>query len=158
MSTLSAEAPDIRRGIRPYWATTTTTTSRAEIPNVSVASDEVSDLRRNVIWFLVHDVSRRWHSLPTHFEGSFEEFGLLEEAVTTSSAPQHLMARAWRFLCIAHHRAVPQLLPLASEAQELLNWDVTIDPPPKRPSGTIAVAIKYTGRAVPRPVDDPWDE
>ena len=50
-------------------------------------------------------------------------------------------------------------LPFPSyDEDDILNWDVAIVTPPPRPSGTIRVKLKYTGRSKPIPVDDPWVE
>ena len=50
-------------------------------------------------------------------------------------------------------------LPFPSyEEEDILNWDVAIATPPPRPSGTIRVKLKYTGRSKPIPVEDPWAE
>ena len=50
-------------------------------------------------------------------------------------------------------------LPFPSyEEEDILNWDVAMATPPPRPSGTIQVKLKYTGRSKPIPVEDPWAE
>lgn len=46
-----------------------------------------------------------------------------------------------------------QLLP--ADDQDILNWDTWIKTSPKRPSGTIRVKLKYTGRSKPTPIDNP---
>ena len=40
--------------------------------------------------------------------------------------------------------------------EDILNWDITLQPPPKRPSGSVRVRLTYHGRNKPIPVDDPW--
>ena len=41
--------------------------------------------------------------------------------------------------------------------EDILNWDVAIENPPPRPSGTIRVKLKYKGRSKPIPVENPWE-
>ncbi len=43
------------------------------------------------------------------------------------------------------------------DEEDILNWDVTIMPPPRR-SGTIRVRLIYKGRSKPMPVENPWEE
>lgn len=38
---------------------------------------------------------------------------------------------------------------------ELLDWDMTINIAPKRPSGTLMVTLKYAGRGKPSPAEAP---
>lgn len=62
---------------------------------------------------------------------------------------------------IAHGSAHAQQirLPFPSyDEEDILNWDVAMVTPPPRPSGTIRVKLKYTGRSKPIPVEDPWAE
>ena len=40
--------------------------------------------------------------------------------------------------------------------EEVLNWDVAIEVPPPRPSGTIRARLKYKGRSKPMPIENPW--
>ena len=47
------------------------------------------------------------------------------------------------------------IFPTYSEA-EVLNWDVAIEVPPPRPSGTIRARLKYKGRSKPMPIENPW--
>ena len=44
------------------------------------------------------------------------------------------------------------------DEEDILNWDVTITPPPPRQSGTIQVKLIYKGRKKPMPVENPWEE
>jgi hypothetical protein len=44
---------------------------------------------------------------------------------------------------------------LATDDEELLDWDVWVEPPPARRLGTVAAKFEYVGRAKPRPVDEP---
>ena len=48
-------------------------------------------------------------------------------------------------------------LPCYNE-EDILYWDIAIEKPPPRPSGTIHVKLKYKGRSKPIPVDDFWEE
>ncbi len=41
--------------------------------------------------------------------------------------------------------------------EDILNWDVAIEAPPPRPSGTIRVKLKYKGRSKPIPIENPWE-
>ena len=47
------------------------------------------------------------------------------------------------------------IFPSYSE-EEVLNWDVAIEAPPLRPSGTIRARLKYKGRSKPMPIGNPW--
>lgn len=50
-------------------------------------------------------------------------------------------------------------LPFPSyEEEDILNWDAAIGTPPPRPSGTLRVKLKYTGRSKPIPIEEPWAE
>ena len=42
--------------------------------------------------------------------------------------------------------------------EDTLNWEVAIETPPPRPSGTIRVKLKYKGRSKPIPLENPWEE
>ncbi len=42
--------------------------------------------------------------------------------------------------------------------EDLLYWDVAIENPPPRPSGTIRVKLRYKGRSKPIPADHFWEE
>ena len=48
-------------------------------------------------------------------------------------------------------------VPTYSE-EDILNWEVAIETPPPRPSGTIRVKLKYKGRSKPIPLENPWEE
>lgn len=48
------------------------------------------------------------------------------------------------------------VLPAYNE-EDILNWDVAIQVPPSRPSGTIRVKLKYNGRSKPIPIESPWE-
>ena len=41
--------------------------------------------------------------------------------------------------------------------ESILDWDITIETAPSRPSGTIQVQLEYRGRSTPIPVEDPWE-
>lgn len=41
--------------------------------------------------------------------------------------------------------------------EDILNWEVTIEVPPPRPSGTIRAKLKYKGRSKPIPIKNPWE-
>ena len=43
------------------------------------------------------------------------------------------------------------------DAEDILNWDAAIVPPPRR-SGTMRVWLIYKGRSKPMPVENPWEE
>ena len=45
----------------------------------------------------------------------------------------------------------------AYSEEDILNWDVAIQVPPPRPSGTIQVKLKYKGRSKPIPIENPWE-
>ena len=45
----------------------------------------------------------------------------------------------------------------AYSEEDILNWDVAIQVPPPRPSGTIRVKLKYKGRSKPIPIENPWE-
>ena len=45
----------------------------------------------------------------------------------------------------------------AYSEEDILNWDVAIQVPPPRPSGTIRVKLKYKGRSKPTPIENPWE-
>ena len=50
-------------------------------------------------------------------------------------------------------------LPFSSyDDEDILDWDVAIIAPPPRPSGTIRVKLKYTGRSKPFPIENFWEE
>ena len=42
--------------------------------------------------------------------------------------------------------------------EDTLNWEVAIETPPPRPSGTIRVKLRYKGRSKPIPLENPWGE
>ena len=44
----------------------------------------------------------------------------------------------------------------ASDDEDVLDWDVWMQPPPPRRSGTIKVKLVCKGRSKPIPVTDPW--
>jgi hypothetical protein len=44
---------------------------------------------------------------------------------------------------------------LATDDEDLLDWDVWVEPPPARRLGTVTAKFEYIGRAKPRPVDEP---
>ena len=41
--------------------------------------------------------------------------------------------------------------------EDILNWEVAIEVPPSRPSGTIRAKLKYKGRSKPIPIENPWE-
>ena len=41
--------------------------------------------------------------------------------------------------------------------EDILNWEVAIEAPPSRPSGTIRAKLKYKGRSKPIPIENPWE-
>jgi len=45
---------------------------------------------------------------------------------------------------------------LQTDATEVLNWTLTVDPPPARLCGSIEVELRYRGRSSPIPAEDPW--
>ncbi|MDE0086283.1 MAG: hypothetical protein OXU23_11255 [Candidatus Poribacteria bacterium] len=47
---------------------------------------------------------------------------------------------------------------LLYDEEDLLDWDVTITPPPPHRSGTIRVKLIYKGRSKPTPIENPWEE
>lgn len=50
----------------------------------------------------------------------------------------------------------PHAFPSYSE-EDILNWEVAIEVPPPRPSGTIRVKLKYKGKSKPIPIENPWE-
>jgi hypothetical protein len=157
-----AEAAVIRRGFSRPWATTTTTTIEDEQPDISIAS-EVAPHHSIAEDMLVAWITQRmFRPVPPStgkvllFEGAPEQVGLFEDAIGSSRAvPHYLASPAWNsLLAPPHHRA---LLPSMVYRDEVLNWDVAIDVPPERRSGTLTVTLKYAGRDTPTPVEDPWD-
>lgn len=44
-----------------------------------------------------------------------------------------------------------------ADGSDILDWDVCLDTPPKRPSGKVKVRLNYRGRGKPIPVDAPKD-
>ena len=51
-----------------------------------------------------------------------------------------------------------QVAPVLSDGDDTLDWDVWIEAPPPRPTGTILVKLEFAGRGKPAPVEDPWAE
>lgn len=41
------------------------------------------------------------------------------------------------------------------DKEDIINWEVSIDTPPKRPKRTISAKLKHVGRSKPIPIDDP---
>ena len=44
------------------------------------------------------------------------------------------------------------------DEEEVLDWDVTIETTPSRPSGTMQVKLEYRGRSKPIPAENPWTD
>jgi hypothetical protein len=158
MSTEVIDAPIARRGLRPHWATTTTTTFESDIQYVSVASEAART--PTVIYLEVPYARMKFDSLPPTVgkmvlvEGAIEQVGQLEDVLASSGLhPRFPIIGAWRTLSAERTRISPS----QSYRDEMLDWDVSIEVAPKRPSGTIAVTLNYSGRGKPTAFNDPWD-
>jgi hypothetical protein len=162
MNTALAEAPVVGRGLKPNWATTSTSTIEKEIAEVSTTSE----LGRHPAWsiFAVIPYARlRSRSLPPRagiamlFEGAIEQVGYVEDAVTSSSRVRHFGAASVRTseLSLPSHRP---LLASPGSGDEILDWDVIVEVAPMRASGALTVTLEYAGRGVPLPFDDPGDD
>jgi hypothetical protein len=84
-------------------------------------------------------------------EGVPEQITQMEDAIVSSSVVAASSLFSSWFL-------QPYVLPLpAVREEEVLDWDFHIDTAPQRPSGTLTVVLKYSGRSAPTPLDNPWD-
>ncbi len=158
MSAEVIDAPIARRGLRPHWGTTTTTTFANDMPHVSVASDAAP--RPAIIYLEVPYVRMRFDSSPPTvgrvllIEGAIEQVGQPEDVVASSGwLPRFPVIAGWGTL--APERA--RIGPSRSYIDEMLDWDVAIEVAPRRPSGTIAVTLNYIGRGKPPSFEDPWE-
>jgi hypothetical protein len=161
MNTAVAEAPVVARGLKPNWATTTTTTIEKDLANVSTTSE----LGQSPAWsiFAVIPYARlRSRSLPPRagiavlLEGAIEQVGYAEDAVASSSLIPHFGAVPVR--TSEHSYRYRPLLASPGYGDEILDWDAVVEVTPIRASGTIAVTLEYAGRGIPMPFDDPWDD
>lgn len=150
-----AEAAVVRRGFIPHWGRTTTPTIEDERPIFSIASEAAP---RHVVFraLLVARAVPPSTGKVLLFVGAPEQVGCFEDAIGSSHVvPDFVASSAWNSLLGPHHYGA--LLPSMAYQDEVLNWDVAIEVPPKRPSGTLTVTLKYAGRGTPTPVEDPWD-
>jgi hypothetical protein len=157
-----AEAPVIRTGLSPRWGRTTTTTIEVGEPNIP-ATSEIAPKHIVPTHFLVAWLAQRTlRVVPQNigrvllYEGAPNQVGIFEDAIAGSNILSHSLASSF-WNCFSIPSYCRALLPSAVDQNEVLNWDAAIEVPPSRPSGTIAVTLKYAGRAKPTPVDDPLD-
>jgi hypothetical protein len=157
-----AEAAVVRRGFSPHWGRTTTTTIEDEQPDISAASGVAPQHVVLGNLFVAWIAQRMFRAVPPSigkvllFEGAPEQVGLFEDAIGSSHiVPNFLASSGWSPVLGPHHYRA--LVPSMVNQDEVLNWDVGIEVPPERPSGTLTVTLKYAGRGTPTPVEDPWN-
>ncbi len=159
-----AEASVVGRGLRGFWATTTSAVGEAEIQEGSATSDVVAYSNREMVLAVI-PYARFAYTFPHHYgiavlcEAPPEQVGLFEDAVVTSSyGPYSRVREAWNACWRPHAIGYPRYVPLPASAEDLLDWDLSIQAPPPRLSGTISVSLRYAGPSIPTPVPDLADE
>jgi hypothetical protein len=148
-----AEAPVVRKGLRTKWATTTSSLGEREIPEVSGSSADVSLSGADTLLAIVTYV-RPFSVLPQHrgiallWKAPAEQSGLAESILEFA---HHSTASVWNALPTPNLKAYRRSLPSPVSSEDLLDWDVVIQPAPTRPSRKISMTVRYTGRSIPSP-------
>jgi len=160
MNATLADRPVVTFGFRPGWRTSITTAGN-EIVDAPITSDLPQQQERELMLIpILHYYPAGVGALPpvcgkTFFvERPSDQAGFITDAIVSSAPlPHPVVASVWREMFTRRYRAA---LPAPVYADEVLDWGVSIDTAPKRPSGTLNVTFKYAGRGTPTPVEDPW--
>jgi hypothetical protein len=149
-----AEARVATKGFKRHWGRTTSTAIEDEQPDISISSEAAPQNAASRHLFIAWMPQNMFEAAPPSlgkvlvFEGAPEQVAVFGTGVASSHVipdfidPSGLIS----LLGTPHCRAA---LPSRGYEDEVLNWDVAIQVAPKRPSGTLAVTLKYAGRGLP---------
>jgi hypothetical protein len=159
------ESPVIgRSSLRALWATTASSLEQNDMADVSATSDVVSYSGRDMLLAVVA-YARSSYAFPRYHSGVIvlceapsEQLGIFENVVGASSSGRYFAVRFRNAIQSPAVKRYDRSLPSPASTEDLLDWDVAIQTPPPRPSGTISVTLKYAGRSIPSPAADPLDE
>ena len=148
-----AEAPVVRKGLRTNRTTTTSCLAEKEILEVSGSSADVSlsgadTLLAIVTYVRPFPVSPQHSGIALLWKAPAAQSGLAQRILELAD---HFTASVWSALPTPLMKAYPRSLPSPVTSEDLLDWDVAIQPVPTRPSRKISMTFRYTGRSVPSP-------